>query len=474
MSKGELIKMKQDFVKKAIATTFVGLSLAACGNTSATDSSSSNDSDQKADSVEILTSVTGGKDEAGMEAFEKKLSELAGYTVHMEKPASDYNQVLLQKLKAGGEGLDLIYFDQAMLQDLVAQGALLDITDNIKNSSVLGDTSVIPESEWNSIAIDNKLYASFNKKEIQRVVNINEALLKEYNLELPEETLAGYKKLFEELKEKNDSQGFYPLNTVVSTLFDFQPWFASKGLKGGIVVDKSGNQTVPWSSDEAVEVWEWLHELYAEGLIDPNALTDTTKELRQKFQSEQTAVVVDWAAWTGLYNANVADQYPNEFKAVAHGGTKTPDGTYMLTRGGASLWGIPASSDNVEGAMKVLETFATQEGGDLLSVGVEGYDYNIEDGKLVQTEAGKVANNDHGAPFPISEKYVSPTDYNPGVSEAMKLLQYASIESYGPDTAAYTEIVSKEAIKIIKGDISAKEGVKEMRDNLVKAKVIDK
>ena len=56
----------------------------------------------------------------------------------------------------------------------------------------------------------------------------------------------------------------------------------------------------------------------------------------------------------------------------------------------------------------------------------------------------------------------------------MKLLQYASIESYGPDTATYTEIVSKEAIKIIKGDISAKEGVKEMRDNLVKAKVIDK
>lgn len=429
---------------------------------------------QENKTVDILTAVTGGKDEADMEAFVKELEKITGLTIKMEKPANEYDTVLLQKLANGGEGLDLIYFNQDKLPALVEQDAVLDITEQVIKSEILSDTSVIPSEEWEAIKIDGKIYAGFNKKEIHRLVNINEAMIKEFGVaELSEETLDGYYKLLKEMKEKVKVDGFYPINIVVSKLNDVQPWFASQGLKTGIVADENGKKTVPIASDEALPVWEWLAKLYKEGLLDPASLTDTTKELRSKFQSGQTGLVVDWAAWTGLYNANAGQDYPNKFKSVAFGGTKTPDGKYMLHRGAASLWGIPSTSDNVEGAIKVLEAFATQEGGVLLSLGSEGYDYNIVDGKYVLTEQGKMHAMDHGAPFPISAKFKAPLEKGFGVEEAMEFLQYASIESYLPESEQYMEIVGQSAIKIVSGEVSPADGLKAMQEELKAAGIME-
>lgn len=424
--------------------------------------------------VDILTNVTGGKDDADMEAFVAELEELTGLTINMEKPANDYGTVMLQKLANGGEGLDLVYFGQDSMADLVEQEGIMNITEYVEGSEILSDPNIIPTEEWENIALDGQIYAGFNKKEVHRLPNINQGLLNEYDIQpLQEETLDEYYNLFTEMKEKIDIQGFYPINIVLSDLNDVQPWFASQGLKTGIVVDENGNKTVPIVSDESAPVWEWLRTLYEEELLDPASLTDTTAELRNKFQSSQTGLVVDWAAWTGLYNANAGDDYPDNFEAVPFGGTTTPDGEYMLHRGAASLWGVPTTSDNVEGAMKVLETFATQEGGILLSLGSEGYDYNLEDGEYVLTEQGELHAKDHGAPFPISSQFEAPLEHNPGVDEAMEFLEFASTETYLPESPEYLEIVGQGAIAIVSGEISVEEGLAQMQANLQDAGIID-
>lgn len=443
---------------------FTGILLVACGNEGNANEEGSKESTVEKGTVDMLTAVTGGKDEEGMLKFEEALGELAGYPISMEKPPSDYDTVLLQKLRAGGEGLDLVYFGQGQMYDLIEQGALLDITEYVKNSEVLSNN--INQDEWDAIAVDGKYYAGFNKQEVHRVVNINVSLLEEHGLELKKETLDGYYDLFSELKASVEDPDFYPLNAVMSDIWDIQPWMAAEGLQYGIVYDQDGNAAVPYASDESIVVWEWLAQLYEEGLLDPSTLTDSSTDMRNKFQSGQTAVVVDWIAWTGLYNANAGDDYPDNFEAVPYGGVQNSEGNYMLSRGPASLWGVPASSDNIEGAISVLETFATQEGGELLSVGVEGYAYEMVDGELVQTEAGKVANNDHGAPFPIYKDFVLPTDYNPGVEEGMEFIDYALVPSVGPETNEAQQIIAQQAIMILQGDISAEEGVANMQEQL--------
>ena len=145
----------------------------------------------------------------------------------------------------------------------------------------------------------------------------------------------------------------------------------------------------------------------------------------------------------------------------------------MLGKGGASLFAVPANAENVEGAVKVLEYFATQEGGELLSIGVEGHDYTKEGETYTQTEIGKTHGNDHGAPVPIYKDFKAPFGYNPGMEDALQYGQYASIEMTIPNEADYKEIVGKWGIQMIKGEASIEDGLAGMRKELMERGVTE-
>jgi len=429
--------------------------------------------------IRMLTNVTGGKDDEEMKLFAEALGKATGMKVTMEKPASDYTNVVMQKLQ-GGEKYDLIYVNMQQYLNLVEQGALLDLTDFIKSSKIFSDPASINPQELKDIEVDGKIYAGFNKKEIHRVVGMNKIHLQSAQIDYKQidPTLDGYYDVFKKLKAAINTPNYYPFNAVVSEVYDLQPWFASLGLKSGVVIDSDGKKYVPFSTDAAAPVWEWFAKLYKEGLIDPASAVDKTKDLRAKMgaSSQLTSVTVDWAAWIGLHNANALAENigPDKYEIVSLPGTKTPDGNYMLTKGSASLWVIPANAPNPEGAKKMLEFFASQEGGELLSVGIEGHDYTVENGKYVLTEIGKAHGNDHGAPVPIFEKFQHPIGFNPGFEEAMSYGKYASIELPISNEGDYKEIVGKWGVQIMKGEVSAAEGLASMREELISRKVTDK
>jgi len=254
--------------------------------------------------VRIMSNVTGGKDDAEMKLFSEALSKATGLTIEIEKPASDYNKVLMQKLQ-GGEEYDLIYCGANEYVQLIDQGALLDITDRVKNSEILSNN--IDPQEWADITVDGKVYAGFNKKEVHRVVQLNRQMLEAAGIDYTkiEPTLDGYYKVFKALKENNTTKDFYPFNCVLSESYDLQPWFASAGLSNG-VREVNGKKTCAYATEEAIPVWEWFKKLYDEGLLDPSSFVDQTKDMRAKMEASslKTAVCVDWAAWLGLHNSN--------------------------------------------------------------------------------------------------------------------------------------------------------------------------
>lgn len=427
---------------------------------------------QNAGEIKILTAVTGGKDEAEMKLFSEALGKAVGATVIMEKPASDYDNVVMQKLGAQ-EAYDLIYVNAETMQALQEQGALTDLTEMVKNSPVLGDAAVINPKEWEQVTVDGKIWAAFNKKEVHRLVVINKAIAAKAGVDpdaIPP-TLEGYYEAFKKMKAVG-GEGFYALDNVMKDVWDLQPWFASAGLKAGLVKDKDGKITVPYASEKAIPVWEWFAKLYKEGLLDPNALTDSSKDMRGKFQTGKLGFVVDWAAWVALYNMNAGDKYPAEFEAYALPGTKAEGGDYMLARGEPSIWIIPANAKNPQGALKVLEYFATQEGGQLLSIGIEGHDWKMVDGKVELTDIGKSHGKDHGAPVPVSDKYAHPVPGAPGFERAMEFLPYAAMEMISADVPQYRQTVAKYATQIINGTMSAKDGVAAMQKDLTDLSII--
>lgn len=447
--------------------------LAGCGGGDTTPPADAGD--QPADAaktpsgtVRIMSNVTGGKDDAEMKLFEQALGEATGLTIEIEKPASDYNKVLMQKLQ-GGEKYDLIYIGTNEYVQLIDQGALLDITDRVKNSDILAKN--IDQQEWDDITIDGKIYAGFNKKEVHRVVQLNRQLLEKAGIDYTkiEPTLDGYYEVFKALKESNTEKDFYPFNVVLSESYDLQPWFASVGLPNG-VREVDGKKTCAYATEAAIPVWEWFKKLYDEKLLDPASFVDQTKDMRAKMEASslKTAVCVDWAAWLGLHNSNAiaGGVSAEDYEIVPLPGTKTPDGDYMLVKGAASLFGVPANAENVDGAIKVLEYFATQEGGELLSLGMEGNDYTKNGSTYEQTEIGKTHGNDHGAPVPIFKDFVNPLGYNPGVEEALALGEYASVDPPIADEDTYKKTVGKWGIKMVKGEVSMQDGVKGLSDEL--------
>lgn len=426
--------------------------------------------------VKMLVNVTGGKDDEEMEVFIEKLEEATGLTVEIEKPASDYDKVLMQKL-SGGEQYDLIYVTASQYLNLIEQEALYDITDYVSNSKILSEN--VEQSEWDDITVDGKVYAGFNKKEVHRVVALNNTLLEAAGIDYTtiEPTLDGYYEVFKTLKETSETADFYPFSLVMKDAWDIQPWMAAAGLKTGVQLNENGEKYVPVATDESAEVWEWFKKLYDEELLDPACFTDGSGEMRSKMgaASQTIGCCVDWAAWVGLYNANaLADGVTAEdYEIVCTPGVETPDGSHMLGKGSASLFAVPANAENVDGAVRVLEYFATQEGGELLSVGMEGYDYNIEDGEYVQTEIGAAHSNDHGAPVPIYKDFEAPMGYNPGVENALSYGEYATIDMVISNEADYKEIVGKWGIKIIKGEVSTEEGLESMRSELIERGVAE-
>lgn len=429
--------------------------------------------------VRILTNVTGGKDEEEMVLWAQALSEATGLNVTLEKPASDYGNVLMQKLSAN-ESYDLIYVTANQYLNLVEQGALTDLTDYIANSEILSNN--VPASEWEDLKVDGKIYAGFNKRELHILVNLNKVMLEKagINYQEIEPTLDGYYDVFKKLREANPSEDFYPLNTIMGENWDLQPWMASQGLKGGVVVDEADGKTyVPYATDAAAPVWDWFKKLYDEKLLDPASFVDKTKDMRNKMgaASQQTAVDVDWAAWVGLHNANAAagGVSVEDFEIVSLPGCKTPDGSYMLHKGNASLFAVPINAKNVEGAVKVLEYFATQEGGELLSLGIKDHDYTVDaNGNYALTEIGASHAMDHGAPIPIDKDFVNPIGLNLGVEEALSYLEYASIERIISNEGDYKNIVGKWAISIIKGEVETLDGLASMREELVSMGICQK
>lgn len=416
--------------------------------------------------VKILTNVTGGKDEAEMLLFAEAFGKGINGTVIMEKPASNYGEVMMNKLNAG-EQYDLIYVSLQQLYDMQADEILTDLTDWIKASPILGDTETVPAQEWEQLTINGRIWGGFNKTEVHKLPAVNKVVADKagVNLAEVEPTLEGYHELFTKLQAAG-GEGFYAFNTHIPGLHDLQPWFAAVDLKMGFAKNEDGSLYVPIATEASIPVWEWFARLYAEGLMDPDCLINTTGDMRNKMMAGQTGLVVDWAAWVGLYNVRSGANYPDVVNVVPLGGVKNSKGEFMLSRGDPSIWVIPVNAANPQGAFKALEYMATQEGGQLLSIGIEGHDYTLEDGKVKMTEIGISHGNDHGAPVPTSRKYVFPVPLNPGFAEAMEFLPYATLDLSNEKTATYKEIVAKYATEIIIGTKTAAEGVAAMQAEL--------
>ncbi len=140
----------------------------------------------------------------------------------------------------------------------------------------------------------------------------------------------------------------------------------------------------------------------------------------------------------------------------------------------------PATSQEL--GFAVIEYFATKEGGLLLTAGIEGNDYTMQDGKVALTDLGKQHAKDHGAPIPISRNFdmsiLGPA--NPGFLESVALGKRTDV-AVAPmgyangalDARAYYDIMAKWMTECIMGRTAVDQAMKNAGDELRLKKLID-
>jgi putative aldouronate transport system substrate-binding protein len=425
--------------------------------------------------LRILSAVVGGKTPEEDELFAQEITRLTGIEVELIHPTADYGQKMLADLAAGVE-YDLIYTNQDTVQTLVADEVLTDLTERVQGSAILSNPTVIPTEEWEMVTFeDGKIYSAFQKFEGSRMITIRQDWLDKLGLETPK-TLDDLYNTMVALRDGDPvGDGSQPLGLGTAGTYDIQPFMSAHGVLPGFV-EVDGKRTIPYATEAAIPVYEFLAKLYAEGLYDPNFATATTADFRNLFMTDKLSMVTYWDTWVGLFNAQVAAANPDTtFKAVGIAAAEDENGEVTLNRGQPSVWTIPVNAQDPDTAFLFIEWWNTFPGITLGSLGIEGNDYTVADGAYELTELGVEHAMDHGQPTPYNSNWTNPIGELPGLAEAQEITKaHGYLANQGPDWGpTIAPILDENIIKIILGDLSPADGIAAMQEALIGEGLID-
>jgi putative aldouronate transport system substrate-binding protein len=430
---------------------------------------------QSGKKLKMLSAVVGGKTPEEDTLFAQEIQRLTNIEVELVHPTADYDQKMLADLAANVE-YDLIYMNKNRMDVLVDQEVLTDLTEKIKNSAILSNPTVIPPAEWEMIKYpDNTFYSVFNKFEGARMLTVRQDWLDKLGLEAPK-TLEDVYNVMVAFRDEDPAGNGAGATLGLSTAgtYDIQPFMSSEGVKSGYV-EVDGKRTIPYATEAAIPVYEWLAKLYAEGLYDPNFATAETADMRNLFLTDKVGFVTYWDTWVGLFNNSRLTEDPNtEFVAKGLAATEGPDGV-LITRGQPSVWTIPVNAKDPETAFKFLEWWNTIPGITLGSLGILDNDYTVSGDTYELTEVGKEHSMDHGDPTPYNTNWHNPIGQLPGIADAQKIsVTHGYLEQLGPDWDPEVKpILDENIIKAILGDLSPADAVTAMQEALKGKGLID-
>lgn len=232
----------------------------------------------------------------------------------------------------------------------------------------------------------------------------------------------------------------------------------------GTCLQENGKWIFSKASQAEKAKLEFYAKLYAEGLLDPDFLTNTWDVMEQRWYDGDAAIVAGTAGGTvQVYDTKMRAVHGEDAALTILPPAKGVSQAYTsidVTKESRG-YGINADSQNKDAAWAVMEFMASPEGRILDKVGIEGKQYNIEDGKIVFTDkfSGWWARfwdtTDKLDPeTPLAEPVLTPA-----ASESLEMVgKYSAMdhsllipEELAPQWDAMTNLYNEYAADIIRG-----------------------
>ncbi len=226
------------------------------------------------------------------EAYVEELEKLDGFENYKINVNFDQNALQSQNLamSSGGENSYQIMTVSASNYGIFSQNDwLYDLTPLIEKYYDLYDLGDIPQSMWDDVTIDGKIYA------VPITVNMlmmfyREDIMAEEGLSVP----TTYDELVSALAALQDAGYEYPYVNALTTPNGLDIEFMNMMYAvGGEYFDPETNAPL-FNSPEGLEALERLAELYS--YMNPNTLSWNSDDLTIDFQIGQSVIVQTWAS----------------------------------------------------------------------------------------------------------------------------------------------------------------------------------
>lgn len=140
------------------------------------------------------------------------------------------------------------------------------------------------------------------------------------------------------------------------------------------------------TSAEHKDMLDLLKKMYNEGLLDPEFLTDTQDNWAAKMTNDRAFVTWDWIGRLDMFYNQVSSQNPTY--DLRYGNPIGPTGNVRTLPLIDNIFSVAVTNnDNKEAALKLLDYLTSPSGSQLVTLGVEGVNYNFDaDGKPIYPE----------------------------------------------------------------------------------------
>ncbi|KLU54604.1 ABC transporter substrate-binding protein [Paenibacillus sp. VT-400] len=426
----------------ACLVTSVVLISAGCGN--AGENSESNTSDPNSP----ITFTFFGADASPnwnkmQDAVGKKITEETGVSIDAEFDiSSGGGNDRISLMAASGDYPDLI-FPKGNLTRLVDAGAMIDLTDLIEEHApnlkkIYGEhfnrlkySNDDPSIYWipTNGAIDQVSFDATNGTAIQhRVVK---------ELGYPEiKTLNDFEKVLREYYEKHpttdDGQPTIPLTLSADgwrrmiTVTD--PAVMSTGGPGDgeyFINPDTYEAVLHYKRPEEKEYFRWLNKMYNEGLLDKDSFVQKDDQYKSKIASGRVLSLLDpsWGfsdAENALKSAGKDDMTYGFYPVTLDDNFQRKD-FQNIGFDGYGI-GITVDCEDPVRAIKFLDWMSSEEGQVLRNWGVEGEQYNVEDGvRTIPADVQERKNKDNNTftkETGVGLYYIFGAHYGDGVKDS--------------------------------------------------------